>query len=594
MNVIDRVESAKHTLTGSGISKAVAKATSHEIIGPKKKHVDYIHNSLEYDNVSIPNVADMLFERCTNSSWVVVFKALVVFHNLMANANEKFIQYIASRSTTWMLQNFYDKGVQGYDMSHIIRRYSAYLSEKAISYRLAGFDFCRAPRGKKDGLLRNMDTVKLLKTLPIIRNQLDALLETSMSANDLTNGVSTAAFMLLFKDLIRSFACYNDGIINLLEKYFDMKKADCKAALEIYKRFLAKMEDVSLFLKVAEEAGIDKGEIPDLAKAPQSLLEAMTSHYQSLEKGKTVTTGKPITLASLNLETSEFVTSNSSKSLNDLDTADVYLEQERKMLEMFEKRKKEETKNMVPQQPATIASRFQSDQSQNPFSQPQQTMNNNTKPSDDLMLLSVNSSVYQQPRLPNPYMSNSNFNVGFNAFDLNSAFKNQQSTSQPNLLDDDILTPESTYTFQKTSNPASNSIGLTGDLNKGLERVAQSLDGLNVNPNTMKANTSKGHQWKAQQNTTKTGGSNFQMNSVARSTLPPSAAYGISPNLMQNPGYMMQYRSPMPQNFGMQPQPMYGYPVVQYPQSPMLMQGNMLNQRPTLSQNNFTNNSPFM
>lgn len=40
MNVIDRVESAKHTITGSGIGKAVSKATSHEIIGPKRKHVD--------------------------------------------------------------------------------------------------------------------------------------------------------------------------------------------------------------------------------------------------------------------------------------------------------------------------------------------------------------------------------------------------------------------------------------------------------------------------------------------------------------------------------------------------------------------------
>ena len=40
MNVIDKVESAKHALTGSGIGRAVSKATSHEIIGPKRKHVD--------------------------------------------------------------------------------------------------------------------------------------------------------------------------------------------------------------------------------------------------------------------------------------------------------------------------------------------------------------------------------------------------------------------------------------------------------------------------------------------------------------------------------------------------------------------------
>ena len=82
------------------------------------------------------------------------------------------------------------------------------------------------------------------------------------------------------------FACYNDGIINLLEKYFEMKKQDCKSALEIYKRFLSRMDKVSVFLKTAEDAGIDKGDIPDLTRAPNSLLDALEQHLLSLEKGK--------------------------------------------------------------------------------------------------------------------------------------------------------------------------------------------------------------------------------------------------------------------------------------------------------------------
>jgi len=45
------------------------------------------------------------------------------------------------------------------------------------------------------------------------------LLVLQVTANELTNGVINAAFMLLFKDLIRLFACYNDGIINLLGKW---------------------------------------------------------------------------------------------------------------------------------------------------------------------------------------------------------------------------------------------------------------------------------------------------------------------------------------------------------------------------------------
>jgi len=61
-----------------------------------------------------------------------------------------------------------------------------------------------------------MNAEKLLKTLPSLQAQVDGLLEFDCSANDLTNGVINMCFMLLFRDLIRLFACYNDGIINLL------------------------------------------------------------------------------------------------------------------------------------------------------------------------------------------------------------------------------------------------------------------------------------------------------------------------------------------------------------------------------------------
>lgn len=64
-----------------------------------------------------------------------------------------------------------------------------------------------------------MNAEKLLKTLPALQSQLDALLEFDCSSNDLTNGVINMAFMLLFRDLIRLFAGYNDGIINLLGNF---------------------------------------------------------------------------------------------------------------------------------------------------------------------------------------------------------------------------------------------------------------------------------------------------------------------------------------------------------------------------------------
>ncbi|XP_053201437.1 phosphatidylinositol-binding clathrin assembly protein LAP-like isoform X1 [Panonychus citri] len=283
----DRLNAARYALAGQGLARVVCKATTEEIIGPKKKHLDYLLQCTHEPNVSIPQLANLLIERTNHSSWVVVFKALITVHYLMCYGNERFTQYLASNNCTFQLNNFLDRtNLKGYDMSTYIKRYSKYINEKALSYRTVAFDFAKIKRGKEDGFLRTMPSEKLLKTLAVLQSQIDGLLEFDCPANNLNNGVINAAFMLLFRDLIRLFACYNDGIINLLEKFFDMNKKQCRDALEIYKKFLIRMDRVAEFLKVAENVGIDKGEIPDLTKAPSSLLEALEQHLQAIEGGK--------------------------------------------------------------------------------------------------------------------------------------------------------------------------------------------------------------------------------------------------------------------------------------------------------------------
>ncbi|XP_026332024.1 phosphatidylinositol-binding clathrin assembly protein LAP isoform X6 [Hyposmocoma kahamanoa] len=302
----DRLLAARHSIAGQGLAKSVCKATTEEMIAPKKKHLDYLVHCTNEPNVSIPQLANLLVERTQNTNWVVVYKALITVHHLLAYGNERFTQYLASSNSTFQLSNFLDKsGVQGaagarigYDMSPFIRRYAKYLNEKALSYRTVAFDFCKVKRGKEEGSLRMMNAEKLLKTLPVLQAQLDALLEFDCTANDLTNGVINMCFMLLFRDLIRLFACYNDGIINLLEKYFDMNKKNCRDALDLYKKFLIRMDRVGEFLKVAENVGIDKGDIPDLTKAPSSLLDALEGHLATLEGKKGSAANTPTQTAS--------------------------------------------------------------------------------------------------------------------------------------------------------------------------------------------------------------------------------------------------------------------------------------------------------
>uniref|UniRef100_UPI00358F35CE phosphatidylinositol-binding clathrin assembly protein-like isoform X9 n=1 Tax=Myxine glutinosa TaxID=7769 RepID=UPI00358F35CE len=318
-SLTDRFAAAQHSVTGSSVTKAVCKATTHEAMGPKKKHLDYLTACTNEVNVSIPQLADTLFERAVNNSWVVVFKALITSHHIMCYGNERFFQYLASRNTLFNLTNYVDKsGVQGYDMSTFIRRYSKYLNEKAYSYRVMAFDFARIKRGA-EGVLRMMNTEKLLKTLVVVQSQLDTLFDFEVTPNDLTNGVINSAFMLLFKDLIRLFACYNDGIINLLEKYFEMNKKQCKEALDLYKKFLTRMNRVSDFLKVAECVGIDKGDIPDLTQAPSSLLDALEQHLASLEGKKTKDAPMSASSRSTSLSTAVSALSSTGVSLTRVD-----------------------------------------------------------------------------------------------------------------------------------------------------------------------------------------------------------------------------------------------------------------------------------
>ncbi|NP_001167183.1 Phosphatidylinositol-binding clathrin assembly protein [Salmo salar] len=467
-SITDRITAAQHSVTGSAVSKTVCKATTHEIMGPKKKHLDYLIHCTNEMNVNIPQLADTLFERTANTSWVVVFKSLTATHHLMVYGNERFIQYLASRNTLFNLSNFLDKsGLQGYDMSTFIRRYSRYLNEKAVSYRQVAFDFTKVKRGA-DGVMRTMNTEKLLKTLPIIQNQMDALLDFNVNANELTNGVINAAFMLLFKDAIRLFAAYNEGIINLLEKYFDMKKTQCKEGLDIYKKFLTRMTRISEFLKVAAQVGIDRGDIPDLSQAPSSLLDALEQHLASLE-GKKV---KDSTAASRASTLSNAVSSlaNTGISFTKVDEREkqAALEEEQARLKALKRLK--ELQNGHSSYATTDAS---------PVSTDGRTIN--TAPAIDLF--------------STPSSTNDTSKAASDLLDLQPAFQQQAlllSTGLPtaNTWGDSFCGPASYPTTPLFQSEPSAVSGLFGGFSVSSTTQPQTTRGLNVNFDSVFGNNS--------------------------------------------------------------------------------------------------------
>ncbi|XP_050493137.1 phosphatidylinositol-binding clathrin assembly protein LAP isoform X20 [Bombus huntii] len=526
----DRLLAARHSIAGQGLAKAVCKATTEEMIGPKKKHLEYLVRCTNEPNVSIPQLANLLIERSQNTNWTVVFKALITVHHMLCYGNERFTQYLASSNSTFQLSNFLDKsGVQagariGYDMSPFIRRYAKYLNEKALSYRTVAFDFCKVKRGKDDRTLRTMNAEKLLKTLPVLQSQLDALLEFDCTANDLTNGVINMAFMLLFRDLIRLFACYNDGIINLLEKYFDMNKKQCREALDLYKKFLIRMDRVGEFLKVAENVGIDKGDIPDLTKAPSSLLDALEQHLASLEGKKGSAANTPTQSASNRTNVKSGVSALSSTSTafgtaasnNRLDHAgNGHIDEALRQQALAEEEAAMNQYKAKVQSPSSGPSTnpFLSSPTNNAnqpivdlFSSPSTTTTAESQPqkaSDDLLQLAGNpfADMFGAPQSAtasttqtqnNMWMTNgfaavppanNNF-VTDNSF--SSVFGNQDSKSAAG----------------QQQNATSTGKVLTGDLDSSLASLAQ-----NLTINKSAQQQVKGMQWNSPKNAAKTGGS---------------------------------------------------------------------------------------
>lgn len=51
-SIQDRMIAAKHSISGQGLAKAVCKATTEEVMGPKKKHLD-CKDTFSYNSIVV-------------------------------------------------------------------------------------------------------------------------------------------------------------------------------------------------------------------------------------------------------------------------------------------------------------------------------------------------------------------------------------------------------------------------------------------------------------------------------------------------------------------------------------------------------------
>ncbi|KAK9324589.1 ANTH domain-containing protein [Lipomyces orientalis] len=246
---------------------------------PKAKYIEPILQGTS-------NIADLedifrcLSPRLRDSAWTIVYKALVVVHIMIREGRKDVtLEYLSHHARMLDCSQMSSGAAAHY--GDTIMRYSKYLQDRVRQYASTKLDYVRH---KKDnptqGRLRSLSVDKgLLREVESVQSQIRYLLRCRFLPNDVADDISLTAFRLLVHDLLALHQAVNEGVMNVLEHYFEMSKYDAERALEIYKTFVEEMEGIVEYLQVARKLeSATRLNVPNIKHAPTSLTQALEEY----------------------------------------------------------------------------------------------------------------------------------------------------------------------------------------------------------------------------------------------------------------------------------------------------------------------------
>ncbi|XP_044428176.1 putative clathrin assembly protein At5g57200 [Triticum aestivum] len=257
---------------------AVVKATSHVERPPKDRHLAKIVGARSRTEVS--HCVHALARRLSNTSnWVVALKALVVIHRALREGDggafrEELLSHGRRRGHALRMSSFKDdSGHLAWDCSAWVRTYALFLEERLECFAVLRYDVeaerlrapapaaeGQTPHTKAQGRTRGLGKDDLLEQLPALQQLLFRLVGCQPEGAAFGNYLIQYALALVLKESFKIYCAVNDGIINLVDVFFDMSKLDAIKAQDIYRRtgtlppasFLATMEE---YIREAPRAG---------------------------------------------------------------------------------------------------------------------------------------------------------------------------------------------------------------------------------------------------------------------------------------------------------------------------------------------------
>ncbi|KAM1743631.1 hypothetical protein ACFX12_013508 [Malus domestica] len=263
---------------------AIAKATNHDERLPKEKHVITILNAV---SASRPRaeVAYCIFglaRRLSKThSWKVALKTVIVVHRGLREVDDTFcdslVKYSWSRGHILDLSHVWDQSsTSALGYSAWVRTYASYLEEHLECFRVLKYDV-----QKDHSKTMELDTTDLLRQLPALQQLLSRLLDCQPEVGTLYNVLIQYALSMVAGESAKLYAAINGGIVNLLDKFFEMQRNDAVKALEIYKKSGSQEERLSEFFESCRSLNFGRAlKFIKIERPPASFLTTMEDYVK--------------------------------------------------------------------------------------------------------------------------------------------------------------------------------------------------------------------------------------------------------------------------------------------------------------------------